>query len=253
MSSLELRNLNIYNGKNQLIYDLNITLNLGKITALLGKSGSGKTLTSMAMMGFLPTNLTKTSGELKFDGKAIDPSLARGKIFSNIMQNPKTAFNQILKVKTHAIETLKASKNYDKNYKALILQTLKKVGLEDRVYELYPFEMSGGMLQRAMIAMALLAKPKFIIADEPTTDLDMVSQIKILKLLKDISSSGIGMLLITHDLGVVRALADDIYLINSGKIIEKATTSEFFNSPKTAISQNLIATYERFQNALLKE
>lgn len=233
---IEIRDLNIFFKGKKLLKDINLSLKNGKITALVGKSGSGKTLTATALNGFLASNLSITS-EMFLNGEKLS-SLPKG-FFTNIMQNPASAFNPLHTIGYTAKESLKAlNLKFDKDE---IIKIFKSVELNENVYNLYPFEMSGGMLQRAMISLALLQKSPFMIADEPTTDLDLIVQSKILDILKNIcKEKNVGILLITHDFGVVAKIANDVFVIDSGEIIEQGNVKEVFNDPKHDITKNLI-------------
>lgn len=160
------------------------------------------------------------------------------------MQNPRSAFNPLHTMATHARETCRAlGKPADD---ATLTAVLEAVGLEEaqRVLKLYPFEMSGGMLQRMMIAMALLCEAPFIIADEPTTDLDAVAQARILDLLAGVMQNrGPGMLLVTHDMGVVARLADDVAVMDSGCIVEQGDVESLFKAPQHSITRSLVAAH----------
>ncbi|EEZ1319382.1 ATP-binding cassette domain-containing protein, partial [Escherichia coli] len=161
-----------------------------------------------------------------------------------IMQNPRSAFNPLHTMHTHARETcLALGKPADD---ATLTAAIEAVGLENaaRVLKLYPFEMSGGMLQRMMIAMAVLCESPFIIADEPTTDLDVVAQARILDLLESImQKQAPGMLLVTHDMGVVARLADDVAVMSQGKIVEQGDVETLFNAPKHTVTRSLVSAH----------
>ena len=157
------------------------------------------------------------------------------------MQNPRSAFNPLRTMADHARETCRALDKASDD--ATLIAALEAVGLENapRVLKLYPFEMSGGMLQRMMIAMALLCDAPFIVADEPTTDLDAVVQARILDLLVSIMQNrGPGMLLVTHDMGVVARLADDVAVMDSGSIVEQGDVESLFRAPRHDITLSLI-------------
>ena len=160
------------------------------------------------------------------------------------MQNPRSAFNPLRTMADHARETCRAlGKAADD---ATLIAALEAVGLENapRVLKLYPFEMSGGMLQRMMIAMALLCDAPFIVADEPTTDLDAVAQARILDLLVNIMQNrGPGMLLVTHDMGVVARLADDVAVMDNGCIVEQGDVDSLFRAPQHSVTRGLVAAH----------
>ncbi|MBE9733695.1 ATP-binding cassette domain-containing protein, partial [Escherichia coli] len=179
---IELRNIALQAAQ-PLVHGVSLTLQRGRVLALVGGSGSGKSLTCAVALGILPAGVRQTAGEILADGKPVSPCALRGIKIATIMQNPRSAFNPLHTMHTHARETcLALGKPADD---ATLTAAIEAVGLENaaRVLKLYPFEMSGGMLQRMMIAMAVLCESPFIIADEPTTDLDVVAQARILDLL----------------------------------------------------------------------
>ena len=213
--TLILRNLTIAHGEQILLKNVGFEIIAGRITALIGASGSGKSLSALALQGILPSNLTRLSGEITLNGKILEKSeihANRGKIVATILQNPRTCFNPLLSMKSHICESLSAlNKPFLQDEVEAIL---REVGLQSSVLHNYAFELSGGMLQRVMIAIALLSGARFLIADEATTDLDMVVEDKILRLLRDLQTSkGLGILLISHDRRVVELMADKIYEI----------------------------------------
>ena len=203
-----------------LLASIDLELKRGECVALLGRSGSGKSLIAYALQGFMANNLTQISGEVHLNNVAINPVAYRGRAFISIMQNPRTCFNPLLTLHAHCKESLKALK---KPYsKAFILECFTQAGLDVAYLESYPFELSGGMLQRAMIALALLTQAPFIIADEPSSDLDKGKAKEILSTLKSLQKQkSLGILLITHDLEVVAEYADYVNVISQGRIIEK--------------------------------
>ncbi|TLD80481.1 ATP-binding cassette domain-containing protein [Helicobacter sp. MIT 05-5293] len=205
--------------QNALLSNIDLCVESHRTTILLGASGSGKTLCMSAIQGLIPSNLTLQSGEILLDGKPLDSHNARSKVFASIMQNPRTCFNPLWTMRSHFKESLDVLK---KPYNpAQIESLLQEVGLEKDVLDCYAFELSGGMLQRVMIALGLLYNAPFLLADEPTSDLDTLTQNKILSLLESLQEArGFGMLLITHDLNIAAQKADRIYLIAQGKIHE---------------------------------
>ncbi|WP_449554292.1 nickel import ATP-binding protein NikD [Lelliottia amnigena] len=240
---IELRNI-VIDADKPLVKGVSLTLTRGRVLALVGGSGCGKSLTCAAALGVLPAGVRQTSGQVLADGSRISPQSLRGKMVATIMQNPRSAFNPLHSMATHARETcLAVGQPADDN---ALLAALRAVGLEDvhRVLKLYPFEMSGGMLQRMMIAMALLSDAPFIIADEPTTDLDAVAQARILDLLDSIMQTRApGMLLVTHDMGVVARLADDVAVMDHGVIVEQGDVEAVFHAPQHRVTRNLVAAH----------
>lgn len=226
----------------QLLYSIDLELKRGECVALLGRSGSGKSLIAYALQGFLADNLTQTSGEVRLNGAVVNPISYRGRAFISIMQNPRTCFNPLLSIHTHCKESLKALKKpYDK---AFILECFQQARLDSKYLESYPFELSGGMLQRAMIALALLTQAPFIIADEPSSDLDKRKANEILSTLKSLQKQkSLGILLITHDLEVVAQNADSVNVISQGRIIEKGKIQRDESGYKKLILQGNIGDF----------
>lgn len=240
---LTLKNLTLVCNGVVLLNNMNLEIERGQTTILFGKSGSGKTITTLALQGLLQKNIKKVSGELLLDDIPIDPKVSRAKVFASIMQNPRTCFNPLYSLHTHIKESANAlKKNWDID---IIESMLNEVGLQKEVLKLYPFEMSGGMLQRAMIALALLTKAPFLIADEPTTDLDIIVQYRILKLLKHLQKLyGLGILLITHDMDVAIKMGNTILIIDNGSMKERIELQNNINkTPKTIMGQALIDKY----------
>ncbi len=240
---IDLRNL-VLEADRPLVKGVSLTLRRGRVLALVGGSGSGKSLTCAAMLGVLPAGVRQTAGQILADGRLIAPDCLRGMKIATIMQNPRSAFNPLHTMTTHARETCLA---LDKPSDArALIAALEAVGLEEasRVLKLYPFEMSGGMLQRMMIAIVMLCDAPFIIADEPTTDLDAVAQSRILELLDSIMQTRApGMLLVTHDMGVVARLADDVAVMDNGVIVEQGEVDALFRAPTHPVTRGLVSAH----------
>ncbi|HFZ8994656.1 TPA: nickel import ATP-binding protein NikD [Citrobacter freundii] len=240
---IELQNITLH-AHAPLVGGVSLTLKRGRVLALVGGSGSGKSLTCAAALGILPPGVRQTAGDILADGSPVSPAALRGIKIATIMQNPRSAFNPLHTMATHARETCQAlGKPADD---AALLAALEAVGLENpaRVMKLYPFEMSGGMLQRMMIAMAVLCDAPFIIADEPTTDLDVVAQARILDLLENIMrKSAPGMLLVTHDMGVVARLADSVAVMDKGHIVEQGDVETLFHAPQHPVTRQLVSAH----------
>lgn len=242
-AQLELRNFTL-EAQRPLTHDVSLTLNRGRVLALVGGSGSGKSLTCAAALGVLPAGVRQTAGTILADGQPVPAQDLRGLKVATIMQNPRSAFNPLRTMAAHARETcLALGKPADD---ATLIAALTDVGLDapERILTLYPFEMSGGMLQRMMIAMALLSDAAFIVADEPTTDLDAVAQARILDLLERLlQARHSGMLLVTHDMGVVARLADDVAVMDDGRIVEQGSVEALFNAPQHPVTRNLVTAH----------
>lgn len=240
---IDLQNI-VLQAERPLVHGVSLSLKRGRVLALVGGSGSGKSLTCAAALGVLPAGVRQTAGTLLADGQPVSPVQLRGLKIATIMQNPRSAFNPLHTMAAHARETcLALGKPADD---ATLVAALEAVGLENaaRVLKLYPFEMSGGMLQRMMIAMAVLCDAPFIIADEPTTDLDAVAQARILDLLDSIMQRRTpGMLLVTHDMGVVARLADEVAVMDNGAIVEQGDVDTLFHAPQHSVTRHLVAAH----------
>jgi len=234
----------------QVVDNLSFTLQANRILGLIGESGCGKSLSCLAVMRLLPKAIRQTGGTIQFDGQSID-ALAfsrmrtiRGRSLAMIMQNPMSCFDAVFTVGEHFKETLASHPDKDsRSNEERIHGSLHAVGFNDpqSILGLYPFQMSGGMLQRAMVALALMMNVKLLIADEPTTDLDVIAQAKVLGLLETIRDThGMAILLVTHDLGVIARLADDVAVMQEGQIIETGIAAEIFETSRHPYTRELI-------------
>ncbi|MGI0407285.1 ATP-binding cassette domain-containing protein [Helicobacter himalayensis] len=221
---LEIKDFCLSYHNKEIIKHASLSVDSSEVGVLIGPSGSGKSLLGLGICGYVPDNLTKTRGEVLLNGKVLENTESARlnfaqKSLSIIMQNPRTCFNPLFSIKSHYVETLQAlGMRADL---AFMESSLQEVGLEREVLGLYPFELSGGMLQRVMIVLALAANPLFLIADEITTDLDLLTQYKILEILKKVRKKrNLGILFITHDLEVAAHLADKIYILKNGEITQ---------------------------------
>lgn len=244
---LQLETISVYLGATPLVKEVSLSLHSGETVALIGASGSGKSLTCSAALGVLPHGLTQTSGRVLINGQAMSVEQLRGRYVSTIMQNPRSAFNPVHTMWQHAQETLHAAHGIvPSDARAQVTKQMLSAGLEDvaAVMKLYPHEMSGGMLQRMMIALVMLSNAPFLFADEPTTDLDLVMQSNILNLLESlVSSERLGMLLITHDMGVVARLAHRVLVMEQGQIVEQADITTLFHHPRHPVTRELIGAH----------
>ena len=237
-------------GTAKAVNDVNFTLRKGEILGLVGESGCGKSVTSKSILRILPPEIAKVSGTVAYRGTDIlalpmkELEKYRGNQISMIFQEPMVSLDPLFTVGNQLREVLMVHEKMKKEEAdQKVLAMLKEVGIpspEIRMKQ-YPFEMSGGMRQRVMIAMALLLHPDILIADEPTTALDVTIQAQILKLLKDINQKfGTAIILITHDLGVIAECADEVAVMYAGRIVEKATVREIFKAPKHPYTQGLL-------------
>ncbi len=239
---LKVENLSLSFGNSQILRDISFVVEKGEMLAVVGESGSGKSLTALSCLGLQPAG-AKISGNIFFNGEELLEKKSfqklRGKRISMIFQEPMTALNPLHTISKQIGEMLAAD---DKNR---IVKLLEQVGLEkfkDRL-DAYPHELSGGERQRVMIAMAIANNPDLLIADEPTTAVDVTIQIKILKLLKDLQKSmNMAMIFITHDLTIVRRLADRVAVMYKGEIVEQGKVSEIFANPQHSYTKHLLAS-----------
>ena len=243
MSLLEVKNLHTYfktkKGIVKAVNDVTYSLDAGKTLGIVGESGSGKSVSAMSIIKLLDGNGYIESGSITFDGKDIlqctDKEMyhIRGNEISVIFQEPMTSLNPVFTVERQIGETLQFHQNMTKKEarkKAVDLLADVKIPNPERVAKQYPFQLSGGMRQRVMIAMALACKPKLLIADEPTTALDVTIQAQILKLMNDLKAQmGTSILFITHDLGVIHEMADEVAVMYCGQIVEKAPARTIFH------------------------
>jgi len=229
---------------------MRLTLTRGETFALVGESGCGKSMTALALMRLLPDNGRITDGSLTLDGVDLfalpeaQMRAVRGGRIGMIFQEPSTSLNPVMRVGAQIVEAIEAHTPLrGKAARAKAIEWLGRVGIpepERRIDE-YPFRLSGGQKQRVMIAMTLAAEPDYLIADEPTTALDVTIQAQILDLLRDLQKErGLGVLLITHDLAVVSGMAQQVALMYAGQIIEMAPAAEFFAAPKHPYARLLL-------------
>jgi len=215
---------------------------------LVGESGSGKSVTALAIMGLLAKNARVARGRILFDGVDITSrnDHPRGKKMSMVFQNPLNSLNPNMKIGQQLCEVLEENFKMGKEEaRKRVIETMTKLGIPEaeKMLERYPFEYSGGMRQRAMIAMAMLCEPKLLIADEPTTALDVTIQAQIMRLFKQLkSSSRTSILFISHDLSVVSQIADRIIVMYAGKICEISPAKQLFEDPLHPYTQGLIAS-----------
>lgn len=245
MPLLELKNLNIHFPESNFtaVHGSRFHIEEGEILALVGESGSGKSLTALSILGLCPAT-ANISGEILFASENLNskpyPAKVRGNKIALIPQDPLSSLNPMYTILNQLEEALKIYQNlnskdsYDKCLKAL-----EDVGIPDpaRCLDAYPHELSGGMRQRVMIAMALINDPDLIIADEPTTALDVTVQAVILDLLKSLKKT---ILFITHDLGVVAEIADRVLVMQEGRIVERAGVYDIFEKPQESYTQELL-------------
>ena len=238
-----------------LVEGLSFDLRAGETLAIAGESGSGKSITSLALMGLLPNNVTVTSGQALLDGTDL-PSLPeasmrdyRGAKVAMIFQEPMTSLNPVHSVGSQLVEAIRAHEPVSRREAhAAAVEALRRVRISEpeRRMGQYPHELSGGMRQRVMIAMALVMSPALLIADEPTTALDVTVQREVLDLLRDLQeSTGTAIILITHDMGVVAECADRAVVMKAGRMVEAGPVETLFRAPQEAYTRDLLAAVPR--------
>ena len=259
---LEVKNLCVSvrtkQGLHPLVHDVNFSLDKNHCIGILGESGSGKSLTCKAVMGLLDESF-QVEGEVWFNGKDIlkmppkERTLMRGKEICMIIQNPMTAFNPLFSMENQLLETLKCHLQHDAKYlRVLMLEAFEKMNLHDgeAILKKYPHQLSGGMLQRIMIALCIALNPSVIIADEPTTAIDVVNQVEVIRELKKVRELyQTSMVFISHDLSILSQISDMMMVMHQGMIVEKGLAKEIIFSPKVATTKELISTRLKLMNA----
>jgi peptide/nickel transport system ATP-binding protein len=242
---------------------LSITVNRGEIVCVVGESGSGKSVTAFTVMGLLPKGeLSPVAGQVLLEGEDVLKASAdrlrdlRGTTMSMIFQEPMTALNPVMTVGDQIAEVLAIHTNLDAEArKAKVIAMMEAIKLPDPVtmFDAYPHQLSGGQRQRVMIAAAMILDPSLLIADEPTTALDVTTQAQILTLVKEMQvRTGTGVLFITHDFGVVAEIADRVVVMRHGKIVEQGPAAQVLNAPKDPYTQMLIASVPALEPPLRK-
>ena len=231
------------------VNNISFQVNKGETVALVGESGSGKSVTALSTAALLG-NAASVDGEINIDGKSVDPKderalqKLRGSQVSFIFQEPMTSLNPLHTIERQLSETISLHQSLNKEkLRENCINLLEKVGIRDIEFRLnaYPHQLSGGQRQRVMIAMAIANHPKILIADEPTTALDVTIQAQILNLLANLKKEfGMSMLFITHDLNIVRQIADRVCVMNAGKIVEQGVTDSVFEKPKHEYTKKLL-------------
>jgi peptide/nickel transport system ATP-binding protein len=260
---LEVSNLTITfdtpEGRSAVVDNVSFTVNAGETLGIVGESGSGKSLTSLAIMGLLPADAV-VMGSIRFAGRELvglsDRALRqlRGDKIAMVFQDPLSSLNPYYTVGIQIAEAYQAHRGGSRRAaRAVAVSAMRRVNISDpeRRVDHYPHQFSGGMRQRIVIAMALCCEPDLIIADEPTTALDVTVQAQVLKLLSELQeSTGAGMVFITHDLAVVSQVADVVHVMRRGKTMESGTAEQIFSAPQNDYTKELLTVTPRINDTV---
>ena len=252
---LEVKGLQIHFGKDEslvrAVNDVSFTVARGETVALVGESGSGKSMSALSLTKLTPRAARFAGGQVMFAGEDLtqldDAALReiRGSRISYIFQEPMVSFNPVFTIGWQIREALKLHRK-GIDHKAEVLRLLELVHLPARLTKAFPHQMSGGQLQRCMIAMALACSPELLVADEPTTALDVTVQREILTLLAELRDEvGLSVLMITHNFGIVSDLADRVYVMQKGKVLEEGKTQQILGDPQHEYTKQLMAAVPR--------
>ncbi|RJE79103.1 ABC transporter ATP-binding protein [Paracoccus sp. JM45] len=258
MSLLQVEDLAVSAGDLQLVDGVTLDVRAGEVVALVGESGSGKSLTALSVIGLLADSLKVTGGSISFDGTAFhgasgrDMTDIRGKELAMIFQEPVSSLDPLMPIGAQVAESLIVHGTATPAQAAkMAVDMLRRVGIPDperRAHQL-PAELSGGMCQRVMIAAALISKPRLLIADEPTTALDVTIQAQILDLIRDLATQdGTAVLMITHDMGIVAEMADRVCVMYGGRVVEQGEVEDIFLRPRHPYTDMLLRTIPRLDH-----
>lgn len=257
MNILEVKNLHTYfdtrRGTIEAVRGITFSLQEGRTLGIVGESGSGKSQTAMSILQLFEPNQYIADGEIWYNGEKLSEfkeeqlMKIRGNDISMIFQEPMTSLNPVFTVENQINEVLILHQNLteaEASKRSLEMLNAVKIPNAENVLKQYPHQLSGGMSQRVMIAMALACQPKILIADEPTTALDVIIQAEILKLMNDLKNElKTSIIFITHDLGVINEMADDVIVMYGGKIVEQASNKQIFDNPKHPYTKRLLDAY----------
>ncbi len=257
---LAVNNLSVRFGPLKAVDGISFSIGEEETLALVGESGCGKTITALSILRLVPPPGEIVAGEIRFEGTDLmrlserEMREIRGAKIAMIFQEPSTALNPVLTIGDQVSEALRAHQRVSaRSAQEAAVEMLRRVEIpspEQRIHD-YPHQLSGGMRQRAMIAMALMTRPKLLLADEPTTALDVTIQAQILDLLKRLKDEfAMSVLLITHNLGIVAETADRIVVMNEGRIVEEALTGPLFAHPRHPYTNTLLAAVPRLGSRL---
>ena len=255
---LDLRDVRIHDQVNdrEIVHGISFELSPGKVVGIVGESGSGKTLTCRAALGILPEHFAVSGGSIEITGQDIaglTPTQwtgLRGSTISAVFQDPASYLNPSMRVGTQIAEVIKVKLEVSRREarrRALALLAAVQLRNPALVYDQYTYELSGGMLQRVLIAAAIAADPTVLIADEATTALDVIVQAEILDLLAELRErTGLALLVVSHDLAVIAQICDEVLVMREGDVVERGSTSEVLHNPRHEYTQLLIAEHQQY-------
>ncbi|GAA3388143.1 ABC transporter ATP-binding protein [Cryptosporangium minutisporangium] len=255
---LAVRDLHVHDQVNDrdIVHGVSFELTPGRVVGIVGESGSGKTLTCRATLGILPERLVVSGGSIEIDGRdiaglsAADWTRLRGSTISAVFQDPASYLNPSMRVGAQIAEVIKVKKGLSKRAarrRAIDLLAAVHIRNPALVYEQYTYELSGGMLQRVLIAAAIAADPTVLIADEATTALDVIVQAEILDLLADLRErTGLALLVVSHDLAVIAQICDEVLVMRHGEVVERGSTSEVLHHPQHEYTRLLISEHDQY-------
>lgn len=266
MNILEIKNLNLFfrsdDKEYQALHDVSVSLKKGEFLAIVGESGCGKTITAMSVLRLLAPNANIASGSIIYNCENLlsfserEMQNIRGREIALVPQDPMTSLNPLYTIGSQLIEVIEThQKVYGSDAEKIAIDVLNQVKIPNAKERLkaYPHEFSGGMRQRVIIAMAIACKSKIIIADEPTTALDVTVQAQIMELLKDIQKEmGTSFVLISHDFGIVNEVADSVAVMYGGHVVEYSSSKELFKNPKHPYTKALLKTLPDFNSTKLE-
>ena len=235
-------------GTNLLVENVSFQLNPGEVMGITGQSGSGKTLTALALAGILPSPLAVSSGKVRFMGNPVRPekgakkALASGRDIMMLFQSPSRALDPWVKIGTHLTDAIKATRAAQRgDHRDAATRALEKAGLNTTVFDRYPFELSGGQRQRCLMALALAIKPRILIADEPATGQDDINKALVIKNIQDLTKNeDTGVIIISHDLRRLQGLAENLTVIYNGRQVEAGPARDIIENPSHTHTRELV-------------
>jgi peptide/nickel transport system ATP-binding protein len=252
--------LNVFRGRARVVDRLSLEVEEGEVVGLVGESGSGKSMTAMAVLRLLPSGASITGGTIRLGGRDVltmsesEMSRVRGREVAMIFQTSLLVLNPLMRVGDQIARVFRTHDGMDqRSARVRATQMLDRVGIRhpERVSRNYPHELSGGMIQRALIALMTATRPRLLIADEPTTGLDVTTEVQIFDLLKEIrTETRTAILLITHDLGTIAENADRVAIMHAGHVVETGPTRAIFKTPKHPYTRALLSSIPRFDGRM---